>query len=184
MRTYSPGRAATRRRTSIALVTAAALVGAGTVLPVGADTTALTLSLTNSGTLSIDAPAAASATTDVTSTSGITATIPVNGIVITDARTLPGVFTATASATDLTNGSDTISNAGMIWLSTSATTGGGSPAPGVLGAGGALNGTAIVAIGLGLGLGANSYTVNGTITVPITGKAPGEYTGTLTTSIN
>ncbi|WP_157965866.1 hypothetical protein [Euzebya rosea] len=182
MRTFSPGAAI--RRPAVAFVAAAALVGAGTVLPVGADTTALTLSLTNSGTLSIDAPAAASATTDVTSTSGVTATIPVNGIVITDGRALPGVFTATATSSDLTSGANTISNAGMIWLSTSATTGGGSAAPGILRAGGALSGNAIVAIGLGLGLGASSYTINGTITVPITGKSPGDYTGTLTTSIN
>lgn len=169
-----------RRR--LLAASATALLATAVAAPhVGADTTNLTLTLTNSGVLSIDAPVDASTSVEVSAT---TATIPVNGIVISDGRTVPGVFTATATATNLSNGAETISNVGMIWTTTSATRDGGTAVPGIIGAGGPLNAPAVVAVGLGLGSGHPSYTVNGTITVPVTGKPAGAYTGTLTTSIS
>lgn len=169
------------RRLLGALVLLATLAGTSAV---GADSTTITLTVTNSGVLAIDAPTAASGTAEYTTVPATVATIPVSGIVISDGRSLPGVFTATATATSLSNGGQTIPNTGMVWATTSATSSGGAAAPGVIGAGGPLSASAVVAVGLGLGLGSSSYTVNGTITVPVTGAAPGEYTGTLTTSIS
>ncbi len=169
------------RRLLGALVLLATIAG---TTAVGADDTTITLTITNSGVLAIDAPAAASGTAEYTLVPATLATITVEDITITDGRTVPGVFTATATATNLTNGGETISNIGMIWATTSATASGGAAAPGVVGAGGALSAPAVVAVGLGLGLGSSSYTIDGTIAVPVTGAAPGEYTGTLTTSIS
>lgn len=163
---------------------AASLLLAAVTAPVGADDTTITLTITNSGVLAIDAPASASGTAEYTLVPATLATITVEDITISDGRTLPGVFTATATATNLTNGGESIPSTGMIWATTSVTDGGGDPAPGVVGAGGALGVAAVIAAGLGLGLGDSSYTVDGTITVPVTGQAPGEYTGTLTTSIS
>ncbi len=149
--------------------------------PAEAADTDLTLTLTNDGTLSISAPATMAASAPV-STTASNVVIPASGITITDTRTLPGAFTATAVSTDLSSGSDTIAATSMVWATTSAVDSNGDPAA-ILGTGGPLSPSAVMAVGLGVGLGDVQYDIEGTITIPIANKTPGDYTGTITMSI-
>ncbi|MEE8602291.1 hypothetical protein [Euzebya tangerina] len=155
-------------------------------VPAAADETTLTLTLTNNGLLSISAPESASATGEVDPLAS-SAAFDINGVVISDQRTLPGVYTATAQATNLVDGDNTISNVGMIWATDSITNSQNNPVTGpAVGGGGSLAAPVPIAIGSGLGtLGADAWTVDGTITVAIpAGQAPGTYTSTLTTSVS
>ena len=164
------------------LVIGAIASNAMAISPAAASDTAITLTLTNGGTLSISAPATASATA-ASSTTSANAVIAVNGVTITDTRTFAGAFTATATSTNLTSSSDSIPSSTMTWATTNAIDSVGDPAA-IAGAGGPLNVPAVAAVGLGVGLGDWQYTVDGTITMPIVNKLPGEYTGTLTMSIS
>lgn len=167
-----------RRRTTAGLATGlAALATFGAALPSGAAETDLTLTLTNSGILSVSAPATASATAEV-ATVTTDAVIDVAGIVVTDERTSPGLFTVTAQSTDLASGDNTIPAASMLWTTTAVSGDLAVPAAGTMEV------PTVVATGPGFGLGAASYDISGTITIPIVDAQPGEYTGTMTTSVN
>lgn len=159
-------------------IVATLAVGTG---PADASDTAITLTLTDSGTLSISAPATLTASAAV-STTVTDVVIPVTDITITDGRTFPGAFTASAVSTDLSSGSDSIPATTMVWATTSAVDSSGTPAA-ILGAGGALSPFAVMAVGLGPGLGDTQYDIEGTITILIANKLPGDYTGTITMSI-
>jgi hypothetical protein len=192
----SPSGPATPTPTAIATPT-------GTASPTTSPTTTPTATATSTQTAS-PTPTATDATDLVPTTElgGITIGAPalirptggaegepvviiVEGIAITDSRTTPGPFTATASASGLTTEGVVVPIPGLVWRTTSVVGPDGIPATGVGGGEGDLLDTVVIATGGGTaGEEPRTYVVSGTITVPVAGLPAGDYAFTLSTSIS
>ena len=177
------------RKMAVAATSLAAVAAlAAPVSAQGAADTELTLTVNESGFLSITAPATAAAAASVDVTGG-TAAFDIDGLVISDARTTPGIFTATAVSENLTEPEgSSISATNMVWATdqvldvpdenkdvTGAVAGLGGPlaAPGAVIALGATSTNEMV-----------RYDVSGIVTVTIPAATPaGVYTATMTTSV-
>ena len=181
------------RKMAVAATSLAAV--AALAAPVSAqqltDTTELTLTINETGFLSITAPENAAAEANVNVTGG-TAEFDINGVVISDTRTTPGIFVANAVSEDLTatdgEGATigTIGATNMNWVTDQVLDADDVNVTGVAaGAGGPLAAPgAVIAAGLTLTGEAVDYDVSGVVTVTIPAATPaGEYTATMTTSV-
>ncbi len=132
------------------------------------------------GSLTIQPPASLSATGEA----GSVVQVAVTGIVITDDRGGPPVFTATVGASPLVGAATTVTPSQMTWTTTSVRAPDGTPLPGLAGPGGPLDGSAVIAVGPGADLGTTTVVVDGLLAIPATGLGAGEYELSLTTSIS
>ena len=132
------------------------------------------------GTLTIEQPSSVSAT----GAAGSTVEVEVSGIVISDDRGGPPVFTATVTASPLVGAATTVPASAMTWTTTAVTTPDGQPLPGLAGQGGPMDGPAVIAVGPGTEVGTDTVVVSGVLTIPASSLAAGEYQLALTTSIS